>query len=75
MLIEPLLRVFLLSDVQADEMDSLCDMLNLVKNGLSNHDPSDHNSLMVTMSRALKKMRKNYEPAKEVTADLVRSLF
>lgn len=75
MLVEPLLRVFLLSDVQVDEMDSLCDLLDLVKNGLSNLDPSDHSSLMITMSRALKKMRKNYEPAKEVTADLVRVLF
>jgi hypothetical protein len=41
-LIEPLLRVLMLMDVQADESESYADILNLLKLGITKYDAKDH---------------------------------
>jgi hypothetical protein len=69
--VEPLLKVFLLADVQADESESFGDILNLLKAGLSKHSEEQ---LLKTMSKCLYKVQEHHKGAQEVARELIVSL-
>lgn len=70
-LLEPLFNVLLAVDVTPDDYQPLCDILNIVRQGLYNYCPTDHPGLVRTLGRVLKRLKKVHQPARELAKELI----